>query len=72
MQFIKEAIKAVIFYNKLQMRHIASISPLRTFLTRATETPRRGLSVSFNCARAHDTQPGVEPSSTWDLDLLAV
>lgn len=64
MQFIKGAIKAVIFYNKLQMRHRVSIFPLRTFLTRAMETPRRGLSVSFHFARACDTQPGVEPSTT--------
>lgn len=64
MQFITEAIKVVIFYNKLQMRHTAFIFPLRTFLTRAMETPRQGLSVSFNCARAHDSQSGVEPSTT--------
>lgn len=63
MQFIREAIKAVIFYNKLQMRHRASVFPLRTFLTRATETPSRGLNLSFHFVRACDTHPGIEPST---------
>lgn len=42
MQFIREAIKAVIFYNKLQMRHRASVFPLRTFLTRQQKPPVEG------------------------------
>lgn len=53
MQFIKEAIKAVIFYKKLQMMPTAPLFSLRAFLTRAMEIHR--LSLLFNFARACDS-----------------
>lgn len=53
MQFIKEAIKAVIFYKNLQMMPTAPLFPPRAFLTRAMEIHR--LSLLFNFARACDS-----------------